>query len=120
MEHRDLIAHIDTVNPTIRHSKEFFSWAFSVWRDFGQTGQPLTAFTSALKVADEALRISLQDYTGVPHNFNVSPSQKLVDLYNVKSELDRVVEAITFSTLFHQEYKLGKWKVDAYGNLHLV
>ncbi|KAL0105524.1 hypothetical protein PUN28_016888 [Cardiocondyla obscurior] len=119
-EHRELLAHVESTRAQILHSKDFFSWAMVEWKNFSYNKESLTGLTSALRVAQEALRISTLNYTGMERLISISPNQELTILYNIKVNFDRVISEITYSHDFHQSYMLGQYKGDTYGTLHLL
>lgn len=112
--------HITSKSTEYMTSKEFLSWAIVNWQDFCHTQDPITKLTTALKIAQHALRISVKDYTSHYINRHITPSLELTLLYKAKNNFDKVLEVITYSTEFHQSYQLGKYACDAYGNLHLI
>lgn len=119
-EHRALLARISDPTTVVRPSVDFISWSAREWQNFAQRGQPITPLTASLRVASEALRVSLKDYAHVSYTLKTTPTDKLVILYNIKKTFDTVIKNITYQTAFYQEYTLGVYKGDTYGNLHLI
>ncbi|AYW51538.1 L polymerase RdRp [Formica fusca virus 1] len=119
-EHRELLDHLNKTQASIKDSKDFIPWVAKEWVNIAFTNEPLTGLTTALKVASEALRISLQDYAGIGHRLHIKPTKDLALLYHAKTAYNKVIKDITYQTLFHQSYVLGIYKGDAYGNLHLI
>lgn len=119
-EHIQLWDHITTKQAEYKTSENFLSWAIVNWMNFTHTQKALTKLTTALKIAQHALRISVKDYTGQTINRHITPTLELTLLYKAKNNFDKVLNAITYSAEFHQQYQLGKHACDAYGNLHLV
>lgn len=119
-EHRALLDALKKDNPKTLSSDGFFAWAFEHWEDFRGRMSTAAAFTTAIRIAAEATRISVLDYTGLHHVPEITPSKELINLYRVKAEYDRVICDITFTTSFHQDYTLGRWKGQTFGNLHLI
>jgi len=119
-EHIQLWDRINAKQAEYKTSENFLSWAIVNWMDFTHTQEALTKLTTALKIAQHALRVSIKDYVNQTMDIHITPTLKLTLLYKAKNNFDKVLDVITYSAEFHQQYQLGKHMCDAYGNLHLM
>lgn len=111
---------MDRTSADILPSRDFISWCAENWRSLAHTDRPLTPLMTALKVAKEALRVSVLDYIQESWSLSVIPTEELKITYQIKDHFTQIIREITYSTEFHQEYVLGRYRGDAYGNLHII
>lgn len=97
-EHIQLLEKIEKANAQILRSGEFLAWAFRNWKQMGITQESLTPLT-ALRIAEHALRISQYDYAGVGNTITLTPTQELAVAYSVKTNFDKAIQQITYSTV---------------------
>lgn len=119
-EHIQLLEKVERSDARVLKSEGFLPWAFKNWRYMGVSTEPLTPLTTALKVAEHALRISQKDYADLDNTITITPASELAMAYTVKNNFDKVIQQITYSTEFHQHYQHGRYACDAFGNLHLI
>lgn len=119
-EHKELKDHLDDASAEILPSSQFISWCAENWRNLAHTDRSLAPLLTALRIAREALRISVQDYLKETCSLSITPTEELKITYQIKDHFTRIIRDITYSIDFHKEYTLGRYKGDAYGNLHII
>jgi len=101
-EHIQLLEKVEKLDARILGSEGFLPWAFKNWRHMGASTELLTPLTTALKIAEHALRVSHKDYASIDNTITLTPTSELAMAYTVKNNFDKVVQQITYSTEFHQ------------------
>ncbi|UDL13960.1 MAG: RNA dependent RNA polymerase [Xiangshan Nyami-like virus] len=117
-EHKNLLE--DLGEKEALDSSLFLGMGFK-WLDLLASPKCTTQeLTTCLHIATQALRISTLDYVNNESHVLASLTPFMVTCYQAKASFDSLLEKITFSTHFKEEWMLGKLKGCAYGNLHLV
>lgn len=118
-EHKLLIK--DTAGATFLPSDQFIHWALLSTQRVGAAARYDRDLLRHMKIANDATHLGHLNYTGFKPSLQpVRPPLLLRRTYTLKMILDRIVESITFTTKFKQEYEFFGNKGVCYGNLHVI
>ncbi|KAJ2941434.1 hypothetical protein O0L34_g3646 [Tuta absoluta] len=118
-EHKMLIR--DTRGATFLPSDQFLHWALLTTTRIGAAERHSRDLRRHMRIANDATILGHHNYTRFdPKLQPIQPPEHLLRVYTMKRILDDIVDKITFTTKFTQEYSFFGFSAVCYGNIHVV